>query len=253
MQHFPSAFLLVMLSRWWIRYPCYQIAKGNMFWIQPAILHLTWRPCAVWLASRRRLAVYQSHNTDNYWVLFVAGHCRCDERRLTPVHAAAGWRLREVLELLIQAKCDINAIDEAGRTPLYLCTAALSSVLYREDMRVRLPCLQLLMLHGADVLNLVEWLMSKGSDIPSELHAEHREFLEWYRAESRNPGSLKNLCRKSVQLRLRQRADWVVSVDRLPLPPCLKQYVRRKLFIRPDRGQLASNTAVIGAHNAACL
>ena len=78
------------------------------------------------------------------------------------MHIAAQWKNPLILDLLISANSNVNIVDTKGRTPLFLCVSSLSTKLYKEDLRNMLPCVCILYLAGADMLNLIEWLLVKG-------------------------------------------------------------------------------------------
>ena len=52
------------------------------------------------------------------------------------------------------------------------------------------------------MLNLEDWLRWKGQGIPPEMLTGDENFLEWYTAAMTSPPSLRNLCRKVIQVRL---------------------------------------------------
>ncbi|CAH1783984.1 unnamed protein product [Owenia fusiformis] len=161
---------------------------------------------------------------------------KCDHSGRAPLHVAAHWKLSTLIELLFRSgekrEYIINMIDNSGRTPLYMCMSSLSTTLYKEDLKHQLPCAALLYKNGADMLNLTEWIKLKGDGIPNDIISSDSEFSKWYKSQANSPLSLKNLCRKAIQKRLKDKGSLVVLVRSLPLPPVLTQYVSRKLFHR---------------------
>ncbi len=155
-----------------------------------------------------------------------------------PIHAAAHWKLRDILQLLLGAKSNPNIVDHKGRTPLYVCVSALSTKLYAEDLRHQLPCIVTLFKAGADMLNLMEWILVKGSGIPQDLlnkvaqDWDAQDFCTWYQQEIRRPQTLKNLCRKVIQKQITRTGSLYVIAQRLHLPSTLRQFVSRKMFYR---------------------
>ena len=164
-------------------------------------------------------------------------HFRCDRLGQAPIHVAAHWKLVDILALLIGARSNVNIIDRRGRTPLYVCVSALSTKLYAEDVRHQLPCIITLFRAGADMLNLVEWLLVKGPGIGDELWPSGSEdFRAWYLMQLRRPAPLASLCRKVIQLRISSRisnsSQLVQAARSLPLPSAVRNFVSRKMFYR---------------------
>ena len=115
---------------------------------------------------------------------------------------AAHWKLVDVMAVLVSSRSDVNICDARGRTPLYVCVRSLTTKLYVEDLRHRMPCIVTLFRARADMLNLVEWLLHKGPGIPAELLEPWPDFADWYKAQFVSPLSLANICRKAIQIRL---------------------------------------------------
>ena len=158
---------------------------------------------------------------------------RCDKSGQGPVHIACHWKLVELLQMLISAKANVNCVDLKGRTPLYICVSSLSTKLYFEDLRHQLPCILTLFRAGCDMLNLVEWLMFKGSGIPDVLLEGADDFTSWYVTQITNPKSLRNICRKVIQMNI-TNSNLLEVAFKLPLPHSLQMFVARKMFFREN-------------------
>lgn len=162
---------------------------------------------------------------------------KCDRLGQAPIHVAAQWKLVDILAILIASKSNVNTIDQRGRTPLYVCVSMLSTKLYAEDLRHQLPCIITLFRAGADMLNLVEWLLVKGPGISDDLWPPGADdFRAWYETQLRRPAPLAGLCRKAIQLRISSRtvnsSNLVQTASTLPLPPTVRKFVCRKMFYR---------------------
>ncbi|KAK3802234.1 hypothetical protein RRG08_004524 [Elysia crispata] len=116
-----------------------------------------------------------------------------------PLHGAAHWKLKELIRVLLESNSHVNAVDNKGRTPLYVCVASLSTGLYKEDLKYQVPCIKILFAAGCDMLNLEDWIRCKGPGIPPELLTGDESFLAWYNSAMTCPPSLRNMCRKAVQ------------------------------------------------------
>lgn len=155
-----------------------------------------------------------------------------------PVHIAAHWKLVEILRMLINSKSNVNLVDNRGRTPLYLCVSSLSTKLYAEDLRHQMPCIITLFKAGADMLNLIEWLLYKGPGVVEDLMEGSKEFKIWYNLQISRPQTLKSMCRKVIQKVCTKPPhcnDLCKIVKQLPLPPQLTEYVCRKMFYRDPK------------------
>lgn len=161
---------------------------------------------------------------------------RSDKTGQAPIHIAAHWKLVDILNLLITARSNVNIIDNKGRTPLYICVSALSTKLYAEDLCHQFPCIVTLFRAGADMLNLIEWLLYKGPGISEELLNSAPDFRTWYAMQIRQPLSLKNMCRKAIQMRIctSRNANLVKITRKLPIPLSLQGLVCRKMFYREE-------------------
>ncbi|KAK3094685.1 hypothetical protein FSP39_004903 [Pinctada imbricata] len=157
----------------------------------------------------------------------------CDNAGKSPIHVAAHWKLKDMIKLLLCVNSDVNTLDNMGRTPLYVCVSSLSTGLYKEDLKYQVPCIKVLYGAGCDMLNLVDWLKWKGPGIPMDQMAEDPAFLHWYKTNMNSPHSLMNLCRKVIQQRLIQRGKLRELTQRLPVPPKLKIYLSRIMFLLP--------------------
>ena len=157
---------------------------------------------------------------------------RCDKSGQAPVHLAAHWKLVDVLQMLIDAKCNINLVDCQGRTPLYVCVSSLSTKLYEEDLRHQFTVILTLFKSGADMLNLLEWVLHKGPGFPASLLAQSADFSDWYHIQVTRPQMLKNLCRKQIQKLLCRTGNLIQQTNKLTLPYTLKIYLQRKTFFR---------------------
>ena len=137
----------------------------------------------------------------------------------------------------------MNIVDRHGRTPLYVCVSSLSTNLYAEDLRHQLPVISILHKHGADMLNLIEWLLYKGPGIPDDILQEcpgSQEFTTWYRAQLTTPKTLKNICRKVIQKNITCYGRLGELSSTLPLPSKLRIFVSRKMFYRENNHQGAA-------------
>ena len=149
-----------------------------------------------------------------------------------PIHLAAQWKLKSILQLLIRAQSNVNIIDKRGRTPLYFCVSSLSTKLYAEDVHHQMECLLTLYKAGADMLNLTEWLLFKGPGISRELLDRSAEFHAWYTNQVTRPATLKNICRKVIQRTISCHGNLVAVSFKLPLPHSLQVLLSRKMFYR---------------------
>ena len=164
--------------------------------------------------------------------MFLIYVSRCDRTGQAPIHIAAHWKLVEILRMLINSKSNVNLVDNRGRTPLYLCVSSLSTKLYAEDLRHQMPCILTLFKAGADMLNLVEWLLFKGPGIVEDLMEGSKEFKNWYNLQISRPQPLKNMCRKVIQKAIGPCDNFLAISKQLPLPRELQEYVSRKMFYR---------------------
>ena len=139
-----------------------------------------------------------------------------------------------MIRILLSWNSDVNALDNMGRSPLYVCVSSLSTGLYKEDLKYQVPCIKVLYSAGCDMLNLVDWLKWKGPGIPMELMAEDPAFLQWYKTHMNSPHSLLNLCRKVIQQRLIQKGKLRELTKRLPVPSKFKVYLSRTMFLLPS-------------------
>jgi hypothetical protein len=144
--------------------------------------------------------------------------------------------------MLLKANSDVDISDHMGRTPLYICVSSLSTKLYLEDLRHQFWCILTLFEAHADMLNLVEWLHFKGPGIPQSLIREAGPiFQRWYTLQTTRPQTLKNMCRKVIQIQICRHGNLVKMCEKLPLPPSLRVYVKRKQFYHEDRTQYYIN------------
>ena len=157
---------------------------------------------------------------------------RSDKMGRAPIHLAAQWKLKGILQLLIAARSNVNIIDKRGRTPLYFCVSSLSTKLYAEDLQHQLDCILTLFKAGADMLNLVEWLLFKGPGISKDLLNQSPEFKVWYERQITRPQTLKNICRKAIQRTISCHGNLVAISFKLPLPFSLQTLISRKMFYR---------------------
>ncbi|ELU04146.1 hypothetical protein CAPTEDRAFT_93586, partial [Capitella teleta] len=159
-----------------------------------------------------------------------------DKSGQAPIHVAAHWKLVDILRMLLKAKSDVNIADHMGRTPLYICVSSLSTKLYFEDLRHQFMCIVTLFSADSDMLNLIEWLQIKGPGIPQCLLRDAGpDFQRWYAMQISRPPTLKNMCRKVIQMRVGRRGNLIKMCDKLPLPPSLRLYLKRKQFYHEDR------------------
>lgn len=160
---------------------------------------------------------------------------RSDKSGQAPLHIASHWKLMEIMQMLINAKANVNIVDRKGRTPLYICVSALSTKLYVEDLRHQFHCILTLFRHGADMLNLTEWLLFKGPGIPEDLLSIAPDFRAWYISQVNQPMTLKNVCRKVIQKRMSYKLDLVEVCLKLPLPHSVQKVLCRKMFYREEQ------------------
>lgn len=184
-------------------------------------------------------AIVHSHSCRSAILKLLAAGAIVDKSDKTgqaPIHIAAHWKLVDILNLLITARSNVNIIDNKGRTPLYICVSALSTKLYAEDLCHQFPCIVTLFRAGADMLNLIEWLLYKGPGISEELLNSAPDFRTWYAMQIRQPLSLKNMCRKAIQMRIctSRNANLVKITRKLPIPLSLQGLVCRKMFYREE-------------------
>lgn len=159
-----------------------------------------------------------------------------DRKGHAPVHIASQWKNSTILKMLIKANSNPNIVDNKGRTPLFICVSSLSTKLYKEDLLNMLPCVCVLYSAGADMLNLTEWLLYKGPGISDDLmrYTSSADFQNWYQTQIRQPQSLKNTCRKTIQMRLSRRGPLVEMCHKLPIPTSLQAFLSRKMFYREE-------------------
>ena len=162
---------------------------------------------------------------------------------------ASRWKLNEIVNLLLAAQSDVNLVDKRGCPPLYVCVGCLSTKLYHEDLRLQIPCIIILHKFGADMLNFVEWLHKKGPGLNKELLSQFEgweRLWQWYLIEKSRPQSLKNLCRKVIQMSLCSKGPLTDIVKTLPLPSSLRQFMCRKMFFRlpEENGYLTDSNLI---------
>ncbi len=135
--------------------------------------------------------------------------------------------------MLIAAKANVNCVDLKGRSALYICVSSLSTKLYFEDIRHQFPCILTLFRAGCDMLNLVEWLLFKGPGISDDILNGAEDFKAWYSMQISNPQTLRNICRKVIQMKITNK-NLLEVVFKLPLPHSLQMFVARKMFFREN-------------------
>ncbi|XP_074641360.1 uncharacterized protein LOC141899106 [Tubulanus polymorphus] len=153
------------------------------------------------------------------------------------LHIAALYgKSPKVTEVMLSAHCNVDAVDDRGRTPLYVCMSTLSMAMYRDDLRLQLPCVRSLFRAGCDMLNFTEWTLWKGTGIPPDLCKDDQgdddnAFMIWYIDQCNSPLTLKNLCRKTIQevLLLNDHIGLPKVVKTFVIPHALQEYLSRKL------------------------
>ncbi|XP_044288053.1 ankyrin repeat and SOCS box protein 18 [Varanus komodoensis] len=168
-----------------------------------------------------------------------------DEEVKTPLHKASRNAHHGLVQLLLQWKADVNAIDYNGAYPM---SSILQAAAFKQEMRPYLT-VQTLLNHGsqkiwptafvkvlkscASVPEIIEILSNSYSHlpisekwvevIPKEEFQKHLPFYESFFRQTYTVRHLQHLCRCAIRRRLGDRCHFLIPC--LPVPQSLKNYL----------------------------
>nr|XP_028558728.1 ankyrin repeat and SOCS box protein 18 [Podarcis muralis] len=173
-----------------------------------------------------------------------------DEEVKTPLHKACGNAHHSLVELLLQRKADVNAIDYNGAYPM---SCVLQTAAFKQEQRPHLT-VQTLINHGsqklwptafikvlkscASVPEIIEILYNSYPHlpisekwlevIPNEEFQRHLSFYESFQNQMYKVRCLQHLCRCAIRRKFGSRCHFLIPL--LPVPKPLQNY----LLLEPE-------------------
>uniref|UniRef100_A0A8D0GEC4 Ankyrin repeat and SOCS box containing 18 n=1 Tax=Sphenodon punctatus TaxID=8508 RepID=A0A8D0GEC4_SPHPU len=173
-----------------------------------------------------------------------------DEEEKRPLHKACKNANHSLVQILLQNKADVNAIDYNGSSPLS-CT--LQTAAFKQEMRPHIT-VQTLLNHGsqkiwpgafvkvlrscASVPEIIEILFNSYSQIqisekwveaiPEEAFQEHLSFYESIFSQQCSVRCLQHLCRSAIRKKFGSKCHYFIPL--LPVPKPLQNY----LLLKPE-------------------
>nr|XP_034995083.1 ankyrin repeat and SOCS box protein 18 isoform X2 [Zootoca vivipara] len=135
-----------------------------------------------------------------------------DEEVKTPLHKACGNAHHSLVELLLQRKADVNAIDYNGAYPL---SCVLQTAAFKQEQKPHLT-VQTLINHGSQKL----W--------PTAFIRRHLSFYESFQNQMYKVRCLQHLCRCAIRRKFGSRCHFLIPL--LPVPKPVQNY----LLLEPE-------------------